>query len=389
MTLAEAEALAREGITALRTGNGAAARLALEQAIAGESGMPAPWLLLAQACNLVGDHAAEIDALEQQLVVEMRNLPALLMMGNAKARGGDDRAASSFYRTAINVAAVTTSIPPNLVPMLQAAESHLQRSSGEFEAHLLEGVARAGLANERAGSRVRQALDLLLGKSQLYLQQPNMFYFPGLPQRQFYEREEFSWIPEIEAAVPDMQRELAAVMAETTEFDPYVAGTPGRPRPANPLLDDPSWGAFYFWQGGRLVEDNAARCPLTVAALEAVPMPVIGQRSPIALYSVLKAGTHIQPHHGMLNTRLICHVPLLVPGHCALRVGSETREWKEGETLLFDDSFEHEAWNRSDRTRVILLFEAWRPEITPEEREALAAIFETINDYQGVPADQG
>ena len=95
--------------------------------------------------------------------------------------------------------------------------------------------------------------------------------------------------------------------------------------------------------------------------------------------------THIQPHHGLLNTRLICHIPLIVPGDCALRVGNETRPWKEGEALIFDDSIEHEAWNRSREIRVVLLFEIWRPEISHDEREALTAIFETINHYQGIP----
>jgi aspartyl/asparaginyl beta-hydroxylase (cupin superfamily) len=118
-------------------------------------------------------------------------------------------------------------------------------------------------------------------------------------------------------------------------------------------------------------------------------MPMIDQRSPIALWSLLKPVTHIQPHHGLLNTRLICHIPLIVPHSCAIRVGNETRSWREGEALIFDDSFEHEAWNKSGDTRVILLFEIWRPEITLEERAALTAIFETINNYHGVPEDAG
>jgi aspartyl/asparaginyl beta-hydroxylase (cupin superfamily) len=124
-------------------------------------------------------------------------------------------------------------------------------------------------------------------------------------------------------------------------------------------------------------------------ALHHAPMPLIDQRSPIALWSLLKPGTHIQPHHGLLNTRLICHIPLIVPQGCAIRVGNETRSWREGEALIFDDSFEHEAWNKSNDTRVILLFEIWRPEISLEERAALTTIFGTINDYQGVPEDAG
>ena len=81
----------------------------------------------------------------------------------------------------------------------------------------------------------------------------------------------------------------------------------------------------------------------------------------MALFSVLEPGTHIPPHNGMLNTRLICHLPLIVPPGCRLRVGSETRTVEAGKTMIFDDSMEHEAWNDSGETRVVLLFEIWRP----------------------------
>jgi aspartyl/asparaginyl beta-hydroxylase (cupin superfamily) len=184
-----------------------------------------------------------------------------------------------------------------------------------------------------------------------------------------------------------MRSELLAVLSDGQDFTPYVEFSADRPHAANPLLNDPSWGAYYFWKNGEIVEEHASRCPVTMAALDLAPMPRIDQRSPIALWSLLKPGTHIKPHHGLLNTRLICHIPLIIPENCALRVGNETRAWKESEALIFDDSIEHEAWNNSDQTRVVLLFEVWRPEISLAEREALTALFETINEYQGVPQE--
>jgi len=102
---------------------------------------------------------------------------------------------------------------------------------------------------------------------------------------------------------------------------------------------------------------------------------------------LLRAGAHIPPHNGLVNTRLICHLPLIVPETCSFRVGNEVREWREGEAWLFDDSIEHEAWNRSDSTRVILLFDVWRPELSAEERELVAALFEAIDAHGGRPAD--
>ena len=345
-----------------------------------------PWILLAQICNVTGDTTGEELALQRQLDTEPRHLPALILTGELKARLGDDRAANSFFQAALNQAAVMSDVPAALHPMLLRAQEFIATTQKRFESHLLEQLNKSGLASK---GRVGTAIDMLLGKKQLYLQEPSSFYFPGLPQRQFYERDEFEWLADVEAAVPAMRDELLSVLADGEDFAPYVEASGDRPRAANPLLDDPSWGAFYFWRNGKRVAENANRCPATMAALELAPMPDIDQRSPIALWSLLKSGTHIQPHHGLLNTRLICHVPLIVPGDCALRVGNETREWREGEALIFDDSFEHEAWNRSGASRVVLLFEIWRPEISVEERAALTAIFETINDYQGVPEDRG
>jgi hypothetical protein len=371
-----------EARAALQRRDGATARRLLDELPDDQT----PWVLLAQACNLSGDALGEEAALQKQLAAEPRHLPALILTGELKARSGDDRAANSFFQAALNQAAIVPDVPAALHPMLSRAQEFIAQTQKRFESHLLEQLDKSGLASE---GRVGTAIDMLLGKKQLYLQEPSSFYFPGLPQRQFYEREEFEWLAEVEAAVPAMRDELLAVLADGKDFAPYVEASSDRPRAANPLLDDPSWGAFYFWRNGKMVVENAARCPATIAALAAAPMPVIDQRSPIALWSLLKPGTHIEPHHGLLNTRLICHIPLIVPGDCALRVGNETREWREGEALIFDDSFEHEAWNRSNSTRVVLLFEIWRPEISAEERSALTAIFETINDYQGVPEDAG
>jgi aspartyl/asparaginyl beta-hydroxylase (cupin superfamily) len=84
----------------------------------------------------------------------------------------------------------------------------------------------------------------------------------------------------------------------------------------------------------------------------------------------------------MLNTRLICHVPLIVPDGCRLRVGAETREVIFGKAMIFDDSVEHEAWNDGSSDRAVLLFEIWRPELDADERVALTAVFDSVSAYE-------
>ncbi|MDQ3079728.1 MAG: aspartyl/asparaginyl beta-hydroxylase domain-containing protein, partial [Pseudomonadota bacterium] len=85
--------------------------------------------------------------------------------------------------------------------------------------------------------------------------------------------------------------------------------------------------------------------------------------------------------------RLICHIPLIVPPACRLRVGNEIRNVEAGKAMIFDDSIEHEAWNDSDETRIVLLFEVWRPELDAAERSSLTAMFEAISTYESAQSD--
>jgi aspartyl/asparaginyl beta-hydroxylase (cupin superfamily) len=371
-------ALADAAVAALRQGDarGAVAKLRQMQ--------DPPPMLLAQACNRSGDLDGEAAALQRILDHDIRNLPAMLAMAQNADRRGDARGATSWYRSALAQAAAAGA-PPQLQPVLQKAQDYVARSSRTFEDHLMDAIS--GLPPL---PRIQLATDLLLGKQSLFLQQPSMFYFPGLPQRAFYERSEFDWVAPMEAMTDAIVAELEQVRAqEDAAFAPYVQTSSLRPAPNNPLRDDDRWGALYFWQNGEQVAANADRCPAVMAALALAPIPVIAGRSPMALWSLLKPGTHIQPHHGLLNTRLICHLPLLTPDDCGLRVGAETRSWRRGEMLLFDDSVEHEAWNRSTDTRVVLLFEIWRPEIGAEEREALTQLFQAIDRFGPAQVDTG
>ena len=382
------EMLSREVLRALQSGQLALAGTKLDELIGLETGDEIPWLEIAEAARASHDHESIEKACGRQLARNRHDFVALLLMGASRARCGDDRAALAYYRAALAAANRPDVVPPSqLVPLLHGAERFIAQASRRFSNCIEQAVSSLDIGNGPADARLRHSLDLLFGRSELYLQQPSMFYFAGLAQRAFFEREDFAWVADLEAAAPAIRAELLQMLTDPAAAVPYVESTPDRPSPANPLLNDPSWSAVHLLRDGKPVLPNAAVCPATIAALERVPMPVIANRSPMALFSVLEAQTHIQPHHGLLNTRLICHLPLIVPTDCRLRVGAETREWQEDRCLIFDDSIEHEAWNRSDRTRVVLLFEIWRPDLTLAERTALAAIFEAIDTVGPEPQE--
>jgi len=146
------------------------------------------------------------------------------------------------------------------------------------------------------------------------------------------------------------------------------------------LRDNPEWSTLDLWDKGKR-SPLAADFGATAAAVEATDLPRISVRAPNVLFSKLSAGARIPAHHGMINTRLVCHLPLIVPPDCGFRVGGETRQWEEGKLLIFDDTIEHEAWNEGQSERVVLIFDVWHPDLDADERRAISVMFEAIDAY--------
>ena len=379
------QAIAQAGVAAWQRGDAAAARAAFDQIASAGRASPQLWLLLAQACEALGDVPASDQALDGVITGDPRNPYALLMKGDHQAARGDDRAANSWYNMALSSAAQIPNLPQDLIPRLNHAQAAVASASARFEAHLSGALASSRIDPAAVAPRFGEAIDIIAGRREVFLQQPTSFFYPGLANIQFFENGDFAWVAALEATAPAMRKEVEAILGDGSSLSPYVVGNQNRPTREHTLLNDPSWSAFYLWENGALVADNAARCPNTMAALIGTPIPHIAGRSPMALFSVLRPHTHIPPHNGMLNTRLICHIPLIVPSDCRLRVGNETRNVEFGKAMIFDDSIEHEAWNDSDETRVILLFEIWRPELSEAERRALTVMYEAINAYPAAP----
>ncbi|MHA7872095.1 MAG: aspartyl/asparaginyl beta-hydroxylase domain-containing protein [Hyphococcus sp.] len=295
---------------------------------------------------------------------------------------GDTRKASAAYFAAVNAAQRQPGLHPSFHKEIERAKAECAAAAAQYEAHIRDKAANAGLMDGSGRARSEQAIDLMFGRKQVYYQQPEKFLFPELPQIQFYNPDDFSWKDDLIAATSTIQSELEAVLSSPIDFEPYVpADTDSQQLRANRLCGNTDWGAFHLRKDGVRVEANASKCPQTLEALKQTPQPVVKGKSPIALFSRLTPGAHIPPHTGLMNTRLICHLPLVTPDGCSLRVGNQERQWRQGEMLIFDDSIEHEAQNTGSSDRIILLFDIWRPELSEEERSFIAMIFEAIEDY--------
>jgi aspartyl/asparaginyl beta-hydroxylase (cupin superfamily) len=214
-------------------------------------------------------------------------------------------------------------------------------------------------------------------------------YFPELPALEFYDRAEFPWLDGIEAAFDDIRTELTGVLvSDRAGLEPYIAYPEGVPLDQwKELNKSRRWSAYFLWNQGDAQASHLARCPRTAQALKGVPQCDVARRGPSAFFSVLDAGTRIPPHTGVTNTRLIVHLPLIVPPGCGFRVGSETREWVPGKAWVFDDTIEHEAWNSSDAPRAVLIFDIWNPFLSGAERDLVRAATEVVGQYYGADAE--
>jgi aspartate beta-hydroxylase len=236
--------------------------------------------------------------------------------------------------------------------------------------------------------RVADALTLYLGLQPAPpadpRQRPKFFWMPSLPPTPFFDRALFPWYEALEAQAPAIREDMLARLSEPKELEPFL-GTRDKAVEAQYLAGDASsraWDAYFFFRHGERFDAHHAACPRTSQALDAVPLTRIRGHAPEVLFSVLAPQSHITPHHGVTNTRVVTHLPLLIPeGDCALVVGGETHRWQQDRCITFDDTFLHEAWNRTGETRVVMILDTWNPYLDEAERIALKDLIETIGDF--------
>jgi aspartyl/asparaginyl beta-hydroxylase (cupin superfamily) len=375
----------------LRTGNAARARELSQRAIASDGNSKVLWVNLAAACRALGDMQAEREAVEQALALDPRYMAALLHKGDLFQRLGNKKAAATMYEGALASAAQASSLPPQLAAALNRAREVVLSNQRDMEAFLDREMGPA-LSQVAAADRhrVEGCRDILLGKRRAYASEPKSMLFPYLPAIEFFPREDFPWLDILEQATEDIAAEALSVLnTDRTGLRPYVDFPPGTPldqwAPLNGSMD---WSTYSIWHDGNRIQAHADRCPKTAAVLERLPLCDVPGYAPGAYFSVLKPRTRLPAHTGTTNTRSIVHLPLIIPDGCAFRVGSQVRKWEKGKAWVFDDTIDHEAWNESDATRVILIFDIWNPLLTAAERDLVRTLTIGVGQYYGEDAPQ-
>lgn len=344
-------------------------------------------MIAASALKASGDPTAALRMLDDVLATEPYHFMALLSKASLLEAEGRTGEALATYRNTIKIAPSDDRLPPAAAAQLSKARKNVRQADYRLRDHLAANLSE--LRADYAGHDLRrfdESLDILAGVSRAYVQEPLFFHYPRLPAYPFHDREQFDWLETLESHTETIAAEMHAALAvaDETALQPYIQYPRGAPvNQWGELNHNRRWSSYFLWRDGERQDAACAACPNTAAILQSLPMCQQPGYAPTAMFSALEAHTHIPPHTGSTNVRLLCHLPLLLPGPARFRVGAETRHWKMGQAWVFDDTIEHEAWNDADSLRVILIFDVWNPLLSEAERTLINALLAARQTFVG------
>ncbi|HEU0276865.1 MAG TPA: aspartyl/asparaginyl beta-hydroxylase domain-containing protein [Rhodanobacteraceae bacterium] len=387
------EALNFIAMCALARGELADAQRQLERAAELNPAEPEIWKNVGIVWLAQHDAPGALHAFDHALELEPAHLVARLYRGAALEALGRGHDAAIAYFGALTAAQARgqwrddDTTPPGLRRLVKQAVQFVAAENRQTFMGWLQPLRdRYGAASM---VRIERGLEIYLGNRPANYPDPRQyckfFYVPGLRTTPYYERELFPWHAGLEQHTDDIRAELRAVLAHPAGVQPFLGTNDNALLKEQKLLDGTrgpaEWNSFFFHRHGELFEQNSSRCPRTTAVLATLPLVHIRGHAPEVLFSILTPGSHILKHHGVTNTRLVTHLPLIIPQDCAISVGGIEHAWQEGHCVTFDDTFEHEAWNRSASVRAVMILDSWHPDLTPAEREAVTLLVGGIGDF--------
>ena len=329
-----------------------------------------------------------LNCYRQILKLDQNNVDACIHAGFALQTLGQTQQAAAAFSTALQlrpllstVAQSSTASPQdrNMVSRMMAMAQQQIRSLYQ---QVYEEIGQE--IEPKSCKRFLQMLEIELGmRAPEYAdqrQRPFESYMPGLPCQPWFERRDFAWSDALESQSEALTQEFAQAVDNEVGLRPYVRGSKGSGDWSN-LADSLQWSSLHLYENGRAQNKALQRYPKTASQLEQLPLVNCAGHCPEAFFSILRAGTRLPAHFGQANYKLTAHLPLLIPPHCGITVGGETRNWNPGQCLVFNDSFLHEAWNESNQDRAVLIFEVWNPHLEQAEIAAIQMLYERLHQW--------
>lgn len=243
------------------------------------------------------------------------------------------------------------------LPRIEATNAAFRADVGRVKLGAL-AVASHVLAGPRT---LRKAARAQQRQARSALQQPWLPYWPGLSAQPLHDQHDYAWTHVLRQASADIREEL---LRACDCFGPARYDS---------TLNEKPWRAYYFYIHGRPHEEHLAACPRTREVLAHVP-----HNSMHVCFSALEPGGGLHPHTGPTNASLTAHLGLTNCAGTSLWVAAERAEYRDGEVLIFDDSFVHRVENGGTETRYTLMITFWHPELNVLERQLLYRVVRTV-----------
>lgn len=207
-------------------------------------------------------------------------------------------------------------------------------------------------------------------------------YVPGLSIQEFWNTNDFDWCKRLARSYPAIRQEFDRVVMSG---DASTLQEQGNNIWAGALTEDAGsygvgWKTLVLMDRGRWDPINVNLFPVTAQAVRDSHAPVVE-----VFFASMQAASEIQPHSDFTNFVLTSHLALDIPQSgenvCRLTVGDTTRQWINGNVMLFDTSLLHDAINESpDQTRYILMLRVWHPDLSDTERQALQFTYDCLEE---------
>jgi len=327
-------------------------------------------LRLATVRRSLGDLQGALAAVRAAARLKPQDFVILLMLASLNDAVGATDQGARVYRRALECAPAGHKLPDALAKQLDYARRRVAATDA-WVRRLQAWQPNAELTHAER-ERMLGFRSAVLRNTATAGDQPPAFVVPEVPNAEFFDPQQFAGLAALEQQSDAIREEfLRLAEVRSGELSSRLSGLSA---PHANAAGKGKWAMIPLIRKGVPVAEYAALCPRTMALAASLDLPNIPMISPSLYFSVLEPGSRIAPHTGITNARLIVHIPLIVPHSCGIRVGNETRQWERGKALVFDDMTDHEAWNDSDRIRVVLIADLWRPELSAAERTAIGQL---------------
>jgi hypothetical protein len=232
-------------------------------------------------------------------------------------------------------------------------------------------------------NRMRLFVNSLHNRS-LYRQQyhpeqlATFIYYPELENKSQYSIDEV-----ISKNLTKLDISNIASLARVIQSDnqkPYVAELEQTPPEFDNLKGTLDWSAVKLQVGEDVLNQSAESLKIIETVNNCFDLADFPPMAPEVMISLLKPNTEIRPHHGITNLKLTVHIPIDIPaGDLGLNVVNDYYHWEPGSVFIFDDTYKHQAWNKTQKVRSVLIFDIWNPQLLAVERQLIKF---TVNKLQ-------